>query len=522
MEYLPFVAGLLFLCVGTMGGMTRCAHMMQQNSYKPERYLAFGKTASKSRLICSVIGAALLLVLALLFAPAFAGVAVLFSYIRISKNAKEQAKAIKPLVFTPRVKRQFITACVLLLVLFGLWWLGSFWVYISLGGLLFFYAFTPVLMMITLYVNMPMEKAVANHYVRDAKKILKASPNMKIIGVTGSYGKTTTKFMITRLLSEKYTVTVTPESFNTPMGVVRTIREKMKPATEIFVVEMGAKKVGDIEEICKIVNPDYGVITSVGPQHLDTFHSLENIIKTKFELADYVAKKQGTMFLNCASEPVAKQRVEGSICYGLDHGLDAYATDVVYHEGGASFTVCVGEERIPLQTRLLGQHSILNLTVAVAVARYFDVPVKDIQFAVSTLKPTEHRLEVKGFVGGATMIDDAYNANPEGCLEAVNVLGRFENKQKIIITPGLVELGDREEQCNFDLGVRAGQVCDRIVLVGLKRSEPIANGVRSTGFPEDKLHIVASFKDAVATLSPMLDENCVVLVENDLPDNYLY
>ena len=232
---------------------------------------------------------------------------------------------------------------------------------------------------------------------------------------------------------------------------------------------------------------------------------MENIIKTKFELADYVAKKQGTMFLNCASEPVAKQRVEGSICYGLDHGLDAYATDVVYHEGGASFTVCVGEERIPLQTRLLGQHSILNLTVAVAVARYFDVPVKDIQFAVSTLKPTEHRLEVKGFVGGATMIDDAYNANPEGCLEAVNVLGRFENKQKIIITPGLVELGDREEQCNFDLGVRAGQVCDRIVLVGLKRSEPIANGVRSTGFPEDKLHIVASFKDAGATLSPMLD-----------------
>ncbi len=521
MEYLHF-AGLFLLCVGVMGGFVRCAHMMQQNSYKPERYLAFGKTAAKGRPIAALLCGLIALGVSFVYQPVFLAVVGIFAFLRIAKNRKEQKKAIKPLVFTPRVKRQFVTASVVLLALLGVWWLGSFWQYIALGGVMFFFAFTPVLMMLALYVNMPMEKAVANHYVRDAKKILKASPNMKIIGVTGSYGKTTTKFMITRLLSEKYTVTVTPESFNTPMGVVRTIREKMKPATEIFVVEMGAKKVGDIEEICKIVNPDYGVITSVGPQHLDTFHSLENIIKTKFELADYVTQKQGTMFLNCASEPVAKQRVEGSICYGLDNGLDAYATDVVYHEGGASFTVCVGEEQIPLQTRLLGQHSILNLTVAVAVARYFDVPVKDIQFAVSTLKPTEHRLEVKGFVGGATMIDDAYNANPEGCLEAVNVLGRFENKQKIIITPGLVELGDREEQCNFDLGVRAGQVCDRIVLVGLKRSEPIANGVRSTGFPEDKLHIVASFKDAVATLSPMLDENCVVLVENDLPDNYLY
>ncbi len=522
MEYLPFVAGLLLLGVGSMGGFVRCAHMMQQNSYKPERYLAFGKTAGKSRMFFAMFTGLILLVLGLFFPPAFAGVAASFAYIRIFKNAKEQSKAIKPLVFTPRVKRQFVTACVLLLALLGVWWLGSFWVYVSLGGLLFFYGFTPVLMLLVLYLNAPMEKMISNHYVRDAKKILKGSTNMKIIGVTGSYGKTTTKFMITRLLSEKYTVTVTPESFNTPMGVVRTIREKMKPGTEIFVVEMGAKKVGDIKEICKIVNPDHGVITSVGPQHLDTFHTLDNIIKTKFELADYVTKKQGTMFLNCASKPVSEQQVEGCIRYGLENGLDAYAKNIVYHEGGASFTVCVGEEEIPLQTRLLGQHSILNLTVAVAVARYFEVPVKDIQFAVSTLKPTEHRLEVKGFVGGSLMIDDAYNANPEGCLEAVNVLGRFENKQKIIITPGLVELGDREEQCNFDLGVHAGKTCDRIVLVGLKRSEPIANGVRSTGFPEEKLHIVASFKDAVSLLSPMLDETCVVLVENDLPDNYLY
>jgi UDP-N-acetylmuramoyl-tripeptide--D-alanyl-D-alanine ligase len=264
------------------------------------------------------------------------------------------------------------------------------------------------------------------------------------------------------------------------------------------------------------------VITSIGPQHLDTFHSLENIINTKFELADAVDKAHGTMFLNLDSEPVRERTPKKSIGYGTDSAYDCYATDVVYHESGASFTVVCNGETIPLTTRLLGQHNILNITAAVPVARHFGVEIPDIQYAVSTLKPTEHRLEVKTTTGGATLIDDAYNANPAGCLEAVNVLGRFENKKKIIVIPGLVELGDKEYESNFNLGVKAGQTCDQIVLVGLNRSKPIADGVRSTDFNQENLHIVASFKDAMALLNPTLDENCALLLENDLPDNYLY
>ncbi len=519
-------AGLVILAIGVLSGLVRCLHMVQQNSYKPERYLAFGKTAKKGRLVACLLVALVLLGLAAwnntVLLVLFLVFAVLFTLIRVAKNKSEQKKAIKPLVFTARVKRQFVTAILLLAADCALWFalpdLRLVWV----GILLFFFGLTPVLALLVLCVNMPMEKLVSQHYINHAKRILKKSPNMKIIGVTGSYGKTTTKFIITRLLSEKYTVTVTPESFNTPMGVVRTVREKMKPGTEIFVVEMGAKKVGDIKELCDLVHPAYGVITSVGPQHLDTFHTVENIVKTKFELADAVEKAGGKMYLNCDSDLVANNKRENAVCYGTNADLDAYATDFTCHEGGSTFTVHYKGEQIPLTTRLLGSHNILNITVAVAIARDFNVAIPDIQYAVSTLKPTEHRLEVKSFTGGATMIDDAYNANPEGCLEAVNVLGRFENKKKIIVTPGLVELGEREYQCNFDLGVRAGQVCDQIVLVGLTRSKPIADGVRSTGFNEENLHIVASFKDAMALLAPTLDESCAVLLENDLPDNYLY
>ena len=521
MIYVQF-AGLVVSCLGTLFGLVRCFHMLQQNSYKAKRYIAFGKTAKKGRMIACLLGAGVMLLGAVLWSPVFLGFALLFGLLRLTKNIKEQKSAIKPLVFTPRVKRQFATAAVLLAAVCALWFVlpSLRWWFVGAG--LFFFAFTPLLALLVLFVNTPMEKAVSQYYVNDAKRILRRSPEMKIIGVTGSYGKTTTKFIITRLLAEKYTVTVTPESFNTPMGVVRTVREKMKSGTQIFVVEMGAKQVGDIKEICKLVHPTYGVITSVGPQHLDTFHSLENIVKTKFELADAVEKAGGTLFLNCDSQPVAQNKRAGAVCYGTDCGNDVYYKDVTYHHGGASFTVCVAGEEIPLTTRLLGCHNIGNITAAVAVARHFGVEIPDIQYAVSTLKPTEHRLEVKSFTRGATLIDDAYNANPQGCLEAVNVLGRFENKQKILITPGLVELGDLEEECNFNLGVRAGQVCDRIVLVGLNRSKPIADGVRSTGFAEEHLHIVASFKDAMALIAPTLDDTCVVLLENDLPDNYLY
>jgi UDP-N-acetylmuramoyl-tripeptide--D-alanyl-D-alanine ligase len=514
--------GLVFVCVGTVAGLVRCLHMLQQNSYKPERYIAFGKTTKKARPIMGLV-TAVLLGLLLLWHPIALLVGGIFACIvRVIKNHKEQKKAIKPLVVTARVKRQFATALVLLTANGVLWWmLSDYRLIFTLIPLLFF-GLTPFFALLVLFINSPIEKAVSNHFIRDAKRILKQSPNMKIIGVTGSYGKTSTKFIITRLLQEKYTVTVTPESFNTPMGVVRTIREKMKQGTQIFVVEMGAKKVGDIKEICDIVHPTYGVITSIGPQHLDTFHSMENIINTKFELANAVDKADGTMFLNLDSLPVREGTAKNSICYGTDASYDCYATDVVYSEAGASFTVVCDGESIPLTTRLLGQHNILNITAAVAVARHFGVEIPDIQYAVSTLKPTEHRLEVKSTVGGATLIDDAYNANPAGCLEAVNVLGRFENKQKIIITPGLVELGDKEYESNFNLGVKAGQVCDRIVLVGLNRSKPIADGVLSTDFNKENLHIVASFKDAMALLSPTLDQNCALLLENDLPDNYLY
>ena len=159
----------------------------------------------------------------------------------------------------------------------------------------------PLLTVIGNIVNSPIEKANRQYYINDAKKMLKACPDLKVIGITGSYGKTSVKYYLSTVLKAKYNVLMTPESYNTPMGVVKTIREQLRPTHEVFVCEMGARHVGDIKEICDIVFPEYGIITSIGEQHLETFKSIDNIIKTKFELYDAVSDKS-KMFLNGDTE----------------------------------------------------------------------------------------------------------------------------------------------------------------------------------------------------------------------------
>lgn len=174
-----------------------------------------------------------------------------------------------------------------------------------------------------------------------------------------------------------------------------------------------------------------------------------------------------------------------------------------------------------MTSRLLGLHSIINIAGASALAYTLGVPAKDIQYAVASLKATEHRLEMKSSISGSVLIDDAYNANPEGSIEAVRVLGSFEGMKKVIITPGLIELGEKEYECNFNLGLETADKCDIIIFVGINRSKPMVDAVNTTEFDKSNMFVAASFKEAMEIYSRFADKNTVLLIENDLPDNYL-
>ncbi len=516
-----YILDIISISVIAFSGLFAAArHLMyfQQSSYYLKRYLNWLKGARGFRTFISLVLFALSVLFTVLEWHIPLCILAVLSLVRIKTMITDKQKAIKKLVVTARVKRQIFTMSLLFVIFVFIG--AAFCRYSYLVSILLSFC-TPILLILSAVINKPIEKLSARYYINDAKKILKAHKGLKVIGITGSYGKTGTKFILNRILSESFNVLATPESFNTPMGIVRTVREKMTAPTEIFIAEMGAKQKGDIKEICKIANPDIALITSVGPQHLDTFGSIENVLKTKLELADWVRKKGGKSYFNSDNEYLSVKKEEyGAVAFGSGENAEVRAENISYGPSGLDFEIVKGEKRIKLHTSLLGRHNAMNITAAVAVALDLGQKAEDIAFAVSTLRPVEHRLQMRPYVNGSVLIDDAYNSNPAGCIEAVNVLASFEGMRKIIVTPGLVELGEMEYECNKNLGIAAAEKSDEIILVGKKRSIPLMDGIKEVDF-KGKVTVVEKFSDAAALLAKTIDNNSVVLFENDLPDNYL-
>ena len=437
----------------------------------------------------------------------------------------------KPLKFTPRVKRMTATIIVICLLITGVFTL----IYLRRGhlphdrfpvsGLLVFLVGSQLWMgMLANFINRPIEKGVNNYYINDAKRILRQNPDLIIIGVTGSYGKTSVKFYLETLLKTRYSTLVTPESYNTPMGIVITIRKMLKPTHEIFVCEMGARYVGEIKEDCDLVHPQHGLITSIGPQHLDTFGSMENIQKTKFELADALPEG-GMLFLNGDNEYISdylKGRDYGEpiFYHASEAGTGYHASDISVSPLGTEFTVTSPDgERESFSMRLVGAHNVINVMGAIAVAHKFGISLAELRIPVRRLKSVPHRMEMKT-QGNVTIIDDAFNSNPVGSKAAVETLALFDG-MRILITPGMVELGADEDEYNRKFGTYAADCCDRIFLVGRKHTEPIKEGILEKGFAEKHIEVFDKVEDAISrAYAVKTDKHKYILLENDLPDNY--
>lgn len=434
--------------------------------------------------------------------------------------ARPGKKAKTPLVFTARVKRMAVTYSVLLLLAVGaVFVLPLFDIFgLSYVVMFGFYALSPLFLFLANLINAPIEAAVRNRYLSEAKAILRDCPDLKIIGITGSYGKTSMKHFLTALLKQRYNVLMTPKNYNTPMGVTITVREYLRGYHEIFVCEMGAKKKGEIRELCDIVHPRDGIVTSIGPQHLESFKSMENIIETKMALADNI--NGGKAFLNIDNEYIAAKKREGAVTYGTVEGADFRGRVISVSKKGTTFAVTYPDgAEYTFTTCLLGAHNVQNLCGAVAMADYYGVTPEEIAEGIASIKAVPHRLEMTE-KGALTVIDDAYNSNPAGAKAALDALSYFEDF-KILVTPGMVELGEKEEELNAAFGAQAAAVCDYVVLVGEKRAVPIKRGLLEAGYPEEKIFVAPTIGAAMDHVHALgTDKKKVVLLENDLPDNY--
>jgi len=506
--------------------------MFQQNSYRIPRYWKWIKDNLGSTWRLIDIACLFLVFSTLLIAPMSALIVTVAVLIKTWIILRKKYK--KPLVFTKRVWRLYSVTAIIAAGSYAAiamasadkdsGWLGYAPSTIVLGYMLFMSIFSFLPVIIADIVLMPVEKIIQQRYVNDAKRILRSMPDLKIIGITGSYGKTSTKHYLHRILSEKYDVLMTPGSYNTPMGVVRTVREHMKPFNEVFICEMGAKQKGDIKEICDIVHPQMGIVTAVGPMHLESFKTIENVQATKFELVDALPS-DGVAVINNDFEMCARRDVSNVpvIRYAVNDPAHAgyRAADVRYTPNGTTFTV-EGPDgfSLPLETRLLGECNVSDILAAVCIAIQLGVEPEKIRYAVSSIAQVEHRLSIKQTPGGVTIIDDAFNSNPAGSKMAVDVLSHFKDGKRIIVTPGMIELGTEQYKLNKTLGKHIGKNLDIAIIVGEYNRDALMEGINGTDFNTDNLYPVDSFNDAQKLLATLLTAGDTVLYENDLPDTF--
>lgn len=494
-------------------------HMFQHNSYRVERYARWFRSGHK--FVRSAIIAASILLLPIVARGIFIMVLPIIMVGLAWQELRTTYK--KPIVYTMRVKRLMLTAVILTIgvIVVTKIFIPKYVFVVAMALLVL-----PVVMLTANFVNKPLEAAISRWYYNDAKRILRSMPDLKIIGVTGSFGKTSTKHYLYRILSEKYNVLMTPGNFNTTLGVIRTVREYLKPHHQIFIVEMGAKQVGDIKEICDLVHPTIGIVTAVGEMHLETFGSLENVLRTKFELIDALPK-DGVGVVNLDSEPIAAAKLSHpcrTISYGVESNAEYRAEQIDYAPTQTSFAIKSGDGlREGYSTHLAGRGNILNLLAAVAVADLMQVPEAQQKRAMRQIEQIEHRLSIKRTAGGITIIDDAYNSNPAGAKMALEVLRDFrraEGGRRIVVTPGFVEMGESQYRNNKELGAVIASAADIAIVVNRTNREAIVAGLNEAGFAAESIIQTDSFAEASAYLAGVMRAGDIVLYENDLPDSF--
>ena len=383
----------------------------------------------------------------------------------------------------------------------------------------------PVILVAADVVLAPVQRAINARYLRAARRKL-ARFRPVVIGVTGSFGKTSTKFAIEALAGPRGSVLATPGSFNTPLGVCRTINEKLDAQHKFFVVEMGAYARGDIAELCRFVRPRIGVLTAIGPAHLDRFGSLDVIRKAKYEIVEHLPG-DGVAVMNVDDAEVRRLADATShvrvLRYGVDPAgePDVTATAIDLSRAGTSFTVAdrTAGTSLRVRTSLLGRHAVGHVLGAVAVARALGRPLEELAEGIEELRGVEHRLQLIEGAGGVTVIDDAYNSNPEGAAAALDVLEAFPGSQKVVVTPGMVELGPLAVEENERLGERAAAVADALIVVARTNRAALLSGAARANSGCEVI-AVDSLSEARRRLEELVRPGAVVLFENDLPDQY--
>jgi UDP-N-acetylmuramoyl-tripeptide--D-alanyl-D-alanine ligase len=544
-QFLPFCLSLSILALGYFAASwvvtSRFLHYFQQEEYDNIRFLQWWIRSGSFERRAALL--TLIFALALYLSESSAGIStlpvgrvILLSLVIAASIAgagfsNRSSAAKKALVMTQRAKRIYAIALAAQIVL--LWSVPGLLTYISIGR---YYLFLTSLTMAALFAGIPLtlvfanlllapfESIVQKRYLNEAKDAL-ARIKPEIIGITGSYGKTSIKHILAHILASHAPTLATPGSVNTLMGITRIVREKLRNDCAYFIVEMGAYGIGSIQRLCGLTPPNYAIVTSIGLAHRERFKTIDAVRQAKSELPRALPV-DGIAIFNGDDPQLRKMAEELNAdvrFYGTDASLgklDCRLLQVENTQNGVRGTVEYEGRTYTFETPIFGKHQALNAAGAFLAAVIFGVAPFTAIAALQNMPQIPHRLTARRDANGIVSIDDAYNSNPAGFESALEVLKTLEGKRKILITPGMVELGDMTDEAHRQIAAHAAHSCDEIALTAASRLQSFRDGLLENGFPKERLHEFDSLREAQSWLNSILQSGDVLLYENDLPDLY--
>ncbi|NLJ05311.1 MAG: UDP-N-acetylmuramoyl-tripeptide--D-alanyl-D-alanine ligase [Exilispira sp.] len=609
--FLPFFLLFFFMILVEFSKKDYLLHMAQLSNYRVSEFVGWIKRNKKLKPDVRTIFFSFLLIIMILLTTFLNSPVIYFltlSPFLILCFFSRPKRAKKPLVYTKRAKR--LKALYLIIFLFlcssGIFLIGylfakydfessfesfNFLRYLKFYNYYFSKSFatsilvstlycviliyiTPCIMCLSLAVISPYEKRINRRfYTSAADRIerLKKSSGLKVIGITGSYGKTSTKNFLANILNEDFPTFASFESYNTPMGLSKVINENIDDTVSVFIAEMGARYKGDIVELMELCKPDITILTAVGPAHIETFRSVENIMAEKWNIVLPYKKSElnpSFCFINSDNEYIytqfKKYLDEKKICdareyyqsyekivklekadrpivftYGLNASRSPFFLGTVLNTGenGTDFTLKIldllhynnspddkskskynGSE-YKFSTCLLGKHNVVNILGSIGCGYILGISVEKIIKAVSRIEPVPHRLQLIRTASDTLIIDDAYNANPDSSAAALEVISYFKSRKKIIVTPGFIELGKLQYDANFNFGKEISKIFDIAIFVGIANKDALINGFESAK-SLNKYFYFDTLDDATKILPSVQKGPCIILFENDLTDNY--
>jgi len=407
--------------------------------------------------------------------------------------------------------------------------------FLRLTGELFYLALSASLILspiiaslIVLLFEMP-SAVLRNKLLEKARQKRKQFKNLIVIGITGSYGKTSVKEFLYTILSEKFCVLKTPSHINAEVGIAQTILRELAPEHQIFIAEIGAYERGKISEVCWMLQPKIGILTGINEQHMSTFGSQENIIKGKFELIESLAE-DGVAVLNEDNEIIQKSIRQLADKIQNDNSkfkiIDAHANeekgsiwaeDINIEKERISFTVFTNEgEQADFEIALAGGQNVINILLATACAKELGMKLDEIASACRKIKPEQGSIQIKQGIDDLTILDSTYSANPDGVLADLGHLRHWSGR-KIIVMPCLIELGSASKEIHQRIGESIGQVCDLAIITTNDYFQEIKNGALKSGMSRDKIILIEHPKKNLEKIKAFATPGDIILLEGRVP-----